>query len=58
MSEKPFKTIDKQLKILKDRDLVILNENAAKKTLQDYGYFKKYPDDLCYLKESMEINSL
>jgi len=48
MSEKPFKTIDKQLKILKDRDLVILNENAAKKALQDYGYYEiingyKYP---------------
>lgn len=53
MSEKPFKTIDDQIKILKDRNLIILNETAAKKTLQDYGYYEiingyKYP----FLKDS------
>lgn len=53
MSEKPFKTIDEQLDILKDRNLIILNETAAKKILQDYGYYEiingyKYP----FLKDS------
>lgn len=41
MSDKPFKTIDEQINILKDsRNLLILNEEAAKKNLQRYGYYE------------------
>lgn len=38
--DKPFKTIDEQLKILQKRNLIFLNEEADKKKLRDYGYYE------------------
>lgn len=48
MTDKPFKTIDEQLNILKSRGLVIINDSAAKQSLQNNGYYEiingyKYP---------------
>lgn len=38
--QKPFKTIDEQIEILKNRNLIIDNEDVAKKTLQSLSYYK------------------
>lgn len=38
--DKPFKKIDEQMEILKDRNLLFLNEEADKKRLQEYGYYE------------------
>lgn len=35
-TDKPFKTIDEQIKILKKRNLVFLNEETAKNALSRY----------------------
>ena len=37
---KPFKTIDEQIEILKDRHLKFINEEAAKSNLISYGYYE------------------
>lgn len=37
---KEFKTIDEQIKILKDRKLLFENEEAAKQNLIRYGYYE------------------
>ena len=37
---KPFKTIDEQLEILKDRNLVIDDELLARQSLSFYGYYE------------------
>lgn len=37
---KPFKTIDEQIEILKNRNLIINFEDKAKNILQLYGYYK------------------
>lgn len=38
--EKPFKTIDEQIEILKERNLLFSNEPAARKTLTLFGYYE------------------
>ncbi|QHS03550.1 Abi family protein [Pediococcus acidilactici] len=38
--EKPFKTIDEQIGILKERGLLFLNESAARDTLTTFGYYE------------------
>lgn len=38
--EKPFKTIDEQIAILKSRRLLFLNEPAARDTLTMFGYYE------------------
>lgn len=38
--EKPFKTIDEQIGILKERGLLFLNEPAARDTLITFGYYE------------------
>lgn len=40
MNEKPFKTIDEQINILKSRGLIFENEDAAKNSLKQYGYYE------------------
>lgn len=40
MSEKPFKTIEEQIQILKRRNLIIANEESARIVLQRYGYYE------------------
>ncbi|MDD7045341.1 MAG: hypothetical protein SOU08_03135 [Anaerococcus sp.] len=35
-----FKTIDEQIKILKDRKLIFINEETAKLNLMRYGYYE------------------
>lgn len=37
---KPFKSIEEQIQILKDRELKFLNEEAAKDNLISYGYYE------------------
>lgn len=39
MNDKPFKTYDEQIQLLKDKGLIISNEDFAKKTLRDISYF-------------------
>ena len=36
---KPFKTIDEQIEILKNRNLMFLNENKARTILKNYSYY-------------------
>lgn len=40
MSVKPFKNIDEQIEILKNRNLLFLNEESAKVNLKRYGYYE------------------
>lgn len=40
MVDKPFKTIDEQLKILDGRGLIISNRESAHRTLSRYGYYE------------------
>ena len=37
---KPFKTIEEQISILKDRGLIIENEEYAKKSLANLNYYR------------------
>lgn len=39
-TDKPFKTIDEQIQLLKKRKLVFLNEETAKNALSRYGYYE------------------
>lgn len=39
-TDKPFKTIDEQITILKSRNLIFLNEETAKNALSRYGYYE------------------
>lgn len=39
-NDKPFKTIKQQIEILKDRNLLFHDEEAATKILQRYGYYE------------------
>ena len=38
--DKPFKTIDEQLKILENRNLLFLNKETARNSLKRYGYYE------------------
>ena len=39
-TDKPFKTIDEQIELLKERNLVFINEETAKNALSRYGYYE------------------
>lgn len=39
-NEKPFKTVDEQVEILKSRNLIFLDEHRAKEVLTFYGYYE------------------
>lgn len=40
MTQKPFKSINEQIEILKERNLVFSDEEAAKENLSRYGYYE------------------
>lgn len=40
ITDKPFKTIKEQIQILKNRNLIFLNEETAKNALSRYGYYE------------------
>lgn len=40
MVDKPFLTIDQQINLLKNRNLIIQNEQEAKRNLLSYGYYE------------------
>lgn len=40
MTDKPFKTVEEQIEILKSRNLMFLNEEGAKENLKRYGYYE------------------
>ena len=38
--EKPFKTVDEQISLLKERRLNFINLPAARQLLKEYGYYE------------------
>ena len=40
MKESPFKTIDEQIDILKERNLNFIDKENCKKKLLEYGYYE------------------